>query len=324
MPAENLQVVAQEPEIETFSPSPESVERSVDGDFRHRAIEKFCATRAVADAVLLQDEFVQKLVFGNGGIDEVTFQPRAEWSKGRGDSVHEVQFGDLSLCIADGKVVEVPVALKPFGQSDRYRAANELAALIKTPEETGISTFEPLGAIRTAKGLAIVTRFEAGVVSLDNIDWRHDLTSPLRRSFDIINGLQKGATLLARIHRAGITHNDAQVKNVAVDELDPMREVRLTDLETAKWRELLTTGGAERFMREVHRDIARLADTTLEKGLWEVNSRDDRIVAMGELLLEPYVGFLRHPANKTEAFTTEVSDEAVEEATSALREVLAA
>lgn len=322
MAHEDVAVVAHYPEVAVFENTPDTVSRSLDGDFRQPAIEEFCATRAAADAILLQSGFAERLTDDSRYlVEEVTFKDRFGWGEGRLDSAHEVRFGDLTLHSSDGSATEVPIALKPFQLQDRYRAANELAALIRTPDATGITAFEPIGAVRTANGLAIMTRFEPDVVSLDNVDWGRDLADSLEYSIDVINGLQKGAVLLARLHRAGHTHNDAQVKNVAVDLSDTLKEVRLIDLETARWRDLASSGDRDRFMQEVYRDMAALIGTALRKGLWQDNGGEGRARAVRELLLEPYVGFLRHPSSKTETFSTEAGEEAVERAMMALEQV---
>jgi hypothetical protein len=322
MSSERVQALAHYPEITTFTTDPAAVSRAIDGTFTQPAVEDFCTTRALSDALLLQESAAERITNnGQHPIEEIGFSDQPIWLEGRRDSAHAVRFGALTIRTTNGRTSKLPVALKPF-KDDRHRASNEISALIKVPESTHFTAYEPLGAVRTMGGLAIMTRLEPEVVSLDNIDWGRSLTEPLGESFDVINGLRFGAVLLARMHRASLTHNDAQIKNVAVDTSGEAEKIRLIDLETARWRTLKSgTADYQRFMREVNRDITALITSTLKKGLWQANSGQETVSAMKELLIDPYTSFLRHPANKTETFTEEVSEEAAEQAEQALYEL---
>jgi hypothetical protein len=222
------------------------------------------------------------------------FTEREDWSVGRQDSVHGVFFGELELTVDNGDTVNVPVAAKPYWRF-LAGAVHEYAALEYCRQNPELSTFEPLGFWVTEGGEPVLlTKFEEAVTSLDNVDWRKNGMDPLHDHFDLFTALQKSAQILARLHINGLSHRDAQIKNMAVDtEQNAVRLVDLTTLEavggapgqeTTKWRQC------------VYDDLKTLVSSVRQRGFLAGDDTVDVRDSVQMALLGPHSSMLRHPS----------------------------
>jgi len=309
------------PEASVFELTHERVQQAENGDFVHDEIAAYCLGVGGPPSILLESGLFERARGGEQfALAEVEFTERPEWAEGRTDSLHVVQFGVLALTSSSGQVTEVDVAIKPY-HIWRKGASNELAALIKAQELTGIRTFEPLGAIYNGKSLATVTRFEGHVVSLDNQDWTREVSEPINQGFDIVEALQKSAMTLARLHRVGIIHNDAQVKNMAVSHDGDTTSVRLIDLESSKWRNVLDLPERQRYLDGVHSDVSTFVGSVLARGLWQNADYGDKAKAIELLFTEPYRGFLGHPGNRYGVYDDDLHEEVQDRVDSVLQDI---
>lgn len=295
------------PELSKFEAYSGFVTQGENGGFVHQEVQDFCKldqpglllSRELADRLTNDDQFL---------VESIDFQAMTEWAEGREDSLHGVEFGVLRLGTTNGSETELEVALKPF-HTWRRGAANELAAMLKTPELTTIRSFEPLGMINNGRKIALLTRFETEVLSLDNIEWQRGIYQPFQETFDVMEALQKSALTLAHMHQAGVVHNDAQIKNMAVVSNDVLTEVRLIDLEGAKWRDVSDYQQRQKFLDGVYSDGSALVESILKRGLWNDAGYSDKARAIQVLFAEPYLSFLRHPANRDSLYTNELHQE---------------
>lgn len=296
------------PETGSFEVYPDFVTRAKDGSFTHSEIKEFCDSEQ--DGILLERDLLERITDDRRAIiEKATFHEVSEWYEGRQDSAHQVNFGRLTLLSSAGREVVTDVAIKPF-LIWRRGADNEAAAMIKMPQTTGINSFELLGMIRIDGKVAVVSRFEEQVTSLDNLEWNLGIDTVFRESISVVDALQKCALTLARIHQVGMVHNDAQIKNMAVvTEADGTCKVRLIDLENAKWRNTKDPIDRQKFLDDVHSDVSALVGSLLKKGLWRDAGYSDKARAIQAVFTEPYLSFLRHPGNKDQVYDFELHNE---------------
>lgn len=284
------------PELSKFEAYSGFVSRADNDDFVHAEVTEFCNKEG--QALLLSRDFADRLTDDDQYlIAAARFTAIDEWADGREDSVHGVEFGQLQLTRSDDTETTVDVAVKPY-HTWRKGAANELAAMLKVSELTSVNSFEPLGIINNGHKMAVLTRFEPSVVSLDNLNWRRSIEEPFSQTVDIVAALQKSALTLARLHQAGIIHGDAEIKNMAVIVEGAVHRIKLIDLESAKWRDINDFHSRGLYLDGVYKDAEALVGSILKKGLWEDAGYTDKAHAVQILFAEPYLSFLRHPANR--------------------------
>lgn len=170
-----------------------------------------------------------------GGINldkqaHATFIEKDEFSGGRDESAHQVRFGQLILNGRDFHELPELVAVKPF--DDRAGLYGEWAAheYLNSLADRQIG-FINLGVHNDGEGTeSIISQYDHDVVTFDNSFWAtsDDPDAALRPAI-----LQRHATLgsqgLGFLHGVGMTHGDAQVKNLAADRFG----FRAVDLESA-------------------------------------------------------------------------------------------
>jgi hypothetical protein len=162
---------------------------------------------------------------GYGVIEGATFEEVPAWKEGRKDSVQGVFFGYLAL----GQEIEVPVAVKPFLSAVSV-GAHETVLLMHL-QDRQLPVYEVLGVSWTdEQGYSLITRFEEESRSLDNVDWRKGMDSPLGDHLTNLEALEQIGQSLGLLHGNGIIHRDAQVKNFAVNG----SQVKLIDLAQAR------------------------------------------------------------------------------------------
>jgi hypothetical protein len=172
--------------------------------------------------LLLGEEFAQI-------APEVTsahFNEIDELGLTREESVNQVYFGQLVLNGFEGEKATELVAVKPFRHSKD--AAHEAGAMHTVngldPRRGAPLSYEPLGFYKMGDGrTALLTRYDHPVRTQDTVFWHPDREPT---TTEIARGLNHGAFALASLHHYGLTHGDAQVKNIAYDN----RGVRYVDL----------------------------------------------------------------------------------------------
>lgn len=139
-----------------------------------------------------------------------TYTPVPEYYEGRKDSMQQVEFANLTVSAGEAVLSTQPVALKPYDRPwmaiRDFRTAHAL-------NKDGKVTFEPLGFTKMGDKIALLTRFEQGVVSFDNILWNE--TAPREKQIEW--SLACAAATLIFLHGNGYVHGDFQVKNTAYD-----------------------------------------------------------------------------------------------------------
>lgn len=152
---------------------------------------------------------------------------------GREDSQHDVGFGQV--IVHDHSRANRPelVAKKPFDDPTPENLYHELAATNYLNSIGDIqNTYLPLGVWRNAEGiLQTLTLYEHGVVSTDHTFWADKSLEPQElRPERIRTSFQDCMWGVGYLHGAGITHGDAQVKNLAHDS----KGVRFIDPESMR------------------------------------------------------------------------------------------
>lgn len=168
----------------------------------------------------------------NAASNVALLEPRDDYKEGRDDSLQKVHFADLSVVGEKSTLSTQPVAIKPFDvewlATRDYRTAEKL-------NEKQHTTFEPVGFLRQEdeqgrSKIGVVTKFEQGVTSCDNILWG-GRERPRPADSDIELALGTAAQSLIILHEQSFGHGDFQVKNTAYDiTLQP----RIIDTTTVK------------------------------------------------------------------------------------------
>lgn len=135
----------------------------------------------------------------------------------REESNNGVLFGQLVLNNFEGEASTELVAVKPFKRPKE--AAHEMGAMHAVndldPRRRTPLSYEPLGFYKMPDGrTALITKYDHSVRTQDTIYWNPDREpSPA----EVTRALNHGAFALGSLHHYGLTHGDAQVKNVAFD-----------------------------------------------------------------------------------------------------------
>lgn len=280
------------PNTQVYENYADFVKRGDNGNFYISEVRDFCDSNS--SGLLINRELNERFTDDNRFlVESVSFQHNDEWAMGREDSMHGVRFGHLTVGTTDSKNHEMAVALKPFDKPQK--AINELSAMVKLPDTIGVQSFEPIGIIKGSKEQTIlVTRFEPDVVSFDNYNWDQSIDESVVRSLDLNEALQKSAHILALLHEAGFNHNDAQIKNMAVDTRTNPHSIRLIDLENTTWRfdperdDLTTDSSYLRYLDGVYNDVASLVSSVLKRGLWADAGQVDKERAIDVWFRGPY------------------------------------
>lgn len=181
----------------------------------------------IGETALMRGSFMDAdLAFADSAI----FNEIGEFEQTRQENAHGLVFGQLILDGAFGEERAEFAALKPFDTPKGV--AHELAVayyFMGVGHSHNFNTFQPLGVTRLDNGqYALLTKYEHGVKSQDNIFWnpKHESSTTVQH-----RSLGRIATVLASMHAAGWTHGDAQVKNFFSSNFD---ELFIADLESMK------------------------------------------------------------------------------------------
>lgn len=158
--------------------------------------------------------------------DTISMARREDYAEGRQDSVNQVWFADSYLYGKGGELLSQPVAVKPGIENEEWLSAREFRASVDLNRE-GVVTFQPIGFMKQHNTINLLTKFEQGVTSFDNILWNLD-HPPTEQ--EIKWGLSCAAANLIVLHDDKYVHRDFQVKNTAYG---PDLDSRVIDLTTA-------------------------------------------------------------------------------------------
>lgn len=190
--------------------------------------------RSLLDSMGRASLVLDKTKYGGVTFDNKThasFIEKQDFSQGRDESAHQVRFGQLLLNGRDLHEVPELVAVKPF--EDRAALYREWAAheYLNSLTDRQIGYIN-LGVHNDHKGVeSIVSQYDHGVVTFDSSFWAgEDDPESATRPAVLQRHAMLGARALGFLHGVGMTHGDAQVKNLAADRLG----FRAVDLESAE------------------------------------------------------------------------------------------
>jgi hypothetical protein len=224
-------------------------------------------TEAIADLppgalVLEEREF--------GEIDpeqaQATYVRDDALAKGRQQSAHEVEFGQLVLKTRTDYNMPTLVAVKPH--VTREEAAHEWIMFdVFNSLSEHQSAYVPLGVWTTqANAPRMLTLYEHSVQSMDNIFWpapedAHDVTPA-----QIAKAYQIGLYALGIVHGAGLVANDmASVRNIARDS-QRVRFIDLEQVEFAERQDARTIANSNQNHRYFQKDVTKLITSSIQRG----------------------------------------------------------
>ena len=132
----------------------------------------------------------------------LTFTPVEDYYTGRQDATSGIMFGNMST-----NDTEIPVAIKPH--DNIASALSEFCITQHLISEGHIKPYQPLGFLSGRDSIYTLSAFEDDVVSCDTITDSTDNPKKIQKV------LLVGAATLAKLHKSGVAHGDAQIKNTA-------------------------------------------------------------------------------------------------------------
>lgn len=160
---------------------------------------------------------------------------RPDYGEGRRKSFFEVWFADMTIHGEGGTLARQPVAIKPVDIPRLATQELRTATDINSHDQRRL-TFQPIGFANIGKSdgsskLSIITEFEEGVTSFDNILYKDKEEKPNENT--VAWALGCAARGLIILHDLGYEHGDYQVQNTAYDTgLQP----RIIDITSSKKR----------------------------------------------------------------------------------------
>ncbi len=144
---------------------------------------------------------------------------RPDYSEGRRKSFFEVWFADMTIHGEGGTLARQPVAIKPVDIPRLATQELRTATDINSHDQRRL-TFQPIGFANIGKSdgrskLSIITEFEEGVTSFDNILYKDREEKPNENT--VAWALGCAARGLIILHGLGYEHGDYQVQNTAYD-----------------------------------------------------------------------------------------------------------
>jgi hypothetical protein len=207
-------------------------------------------------------------------------------STGSKDSAHDVFSLRTTERDANGKRQQI--AVKRFRRWEK--AVGEMRA-IQTASERGLRTPQPYGkGIYNVDevGTLLVTKYIPRFTTMNQVAWRDYYAGQDDYNETIAPTLRSIGTYIGKMHLAGMTHHDLQLKNIAQI---PPKEFVTFDLEGATFFDPLFSGSVPTFEQEgkMVDDVNSLAVSLVDKGfLW--NASDERFgQELTEHLIMPYI-----------------------------------
>ncbi len=249
-------------------------------------------------------EFSAEMRTGERSIAATSYVEVHEWKEGREASYHEVEFGNLTLTFDDGEAATMPIAVKPYPGWAEY-AVHEYAATQIINDSGFIESFKPLGFLVDYQGnIFYLTHFEEQVTSLDNIDWRKSADDRMFEHITNLEGLERAAYTLGRLHANGFVHRDAQIKNFAACK----GVIRAIDLEQMVLVHTPEAPNLELLQQEITNDLLILIGSLYAEGYLEGLDKEGRNQVFRSAFLSNYRSTLRHPALR---FAANYGEEAI-------------
>lgn len=158
---------------------------------------------------------------------------RPDYSEGRRKSFFEVWFADMTIHGEGGTLARQPVAIKPVDIPRLATQELRTATDINSHDQRRL-TFQPIGFANIGNSdgsskLSIITGFEEGVTSFDNVLYKSEKLD----DGTVAWALGCAARGLIILHDLGYEHGDYQVQNTAYDTgLQP----RIIDITSSKKR----------------------------------------------------------------------------------------
>lgn len=153
-----------------------------------------------------------------------------EFGYGRHKNTHGLEFGQLTVQTGQDKNRQILLALKPFDTPKAAAHEHIATHYINSfaDEDTPLPSFRPVGFYRDVNGqFCTLTEYDSKVQSFDNIFWDLEATP---KDEQVKKALSRCALSLSILHDRGLSHGDAQVKNLATDN----NGIRFIDLEAAR------------------------------------------------------------------------------------------
>ena len=196
------------------------------GEYIKSNLSYLCTRDATASNVENSPEgiiLLSRIPRDNQPTSEVELHARPDYSLGREDSRHGVQFADLVVPRRSGTSTVQPIALKPVMSAKGAVREHKIARYLNKQGEQ--LTFRPLGFTRWGGNFSTITEFDQGVVSYDNtlLEKTHKPTES-----EIAEALTVAAQTLIILNDIGLVHGDFQVKNTASDVNGRIRVIDLT------------------------------------------------------------------------------------------------
>ena len=158
---------------------------------------------------------------------------RPDYSEGRRESFFGVWFADMTIHGEGGTLARQPVAIKPLDIPSLAAQELRTATDINSHDQRRL-TFQPIGFANIGRSdgssnLSIITEFEEGVTSFDNVLYKSEKLD----DGTVAWALGCAARGLIILHDLGYEHGDYQVQNTAYDTgLQP----RIIDITSSKKR----------------------------------------------------------------------------------------
>ncbi len=217
---------------------------------------------------------------------------------GRHKNSHGLIFGQMILQSMFDRQKQSFVAVKPF---DTPKDALHEFAVMNYVNGFGrygraILAFDTLGFHRFADTgqFGLITAYDETVTSYDNIFWDTDY-EPSDQEID--KALSRCAMSLARLHVFGLSHGDAQVKNMASDNVG----IRFIDLESARpFPAMRDESSVDPYKahHEVIRDISTLVGS-LQTGIEDPEVGAEKFAeALFLAFDENYLEVIKHPSSR--------------------------
>lgn len=197
-----------------------------------------------------------------------SFTERPDLSKGRDEGRHGARFGQMIINGSGLHERPTLVSIKPFDYSSAENPADQLSNewlmndfLNSIGEDQ--QAFIPLGVWKNVEGIShLITLYEHDVISYDNVFWvDRNANSEALRPESIEHAFKDCLTGLGYLHGVGVTHGDAEAKNLAAGR----RGVRFIDLEDGKFiPDVDNPSGLERAVRLTRNDIETFLDSTVQ------------------------------------------------------------
>lgn len=187
--------------------------RERSGDFHDSKLAAKLTSLKDSSLVLYPDAF-HEIIDECGDITAELIE-KQEFAHSRRESRTEVRFGQLLFSSpSHGEAAEL-VSVK---YTTPRLAAKESAASRAINRNSYLSPFSPaafltLGFLKRGDQVGYITRYKHNVITLDNVLWNDE--EPLTEE-RVVKALGKAARWMADLHSQGITHGDAQSKNIAI------------------------------------------------------------------------------------------------------------